>query len=208
MIAGAKFDDDITTIELFSKSSGAIARVDAIEVNVSCPNLEDRSRMFAHSTTATAEAVEAVGGALPRWVKLSPNTSELVEIAAAAVAAGADALTLTNTVLGMAIDVEARQVSLGGRGGGVSGPAIHPVAVRAVYECAGALPTTPLIGVGGVNSGEDAVEFLMAGASAVQVGTASLADPRACWRITRELKRWMKRHGVTRIEELIGAARG
>jgi dihydroorotate dehydrogenase (NAD+) catalytic subunit len=186
----------------------ADAPVDAIEVNVSCPNLEDRSRMFAHSATATAEAVEAVGGAHPRWVKLSPNTAELAEVAAAAVAAGGDALTLINTVLGMAIDVEDRSVALGGRGGGLSGPGIHPVAVRAVFECAQALPGTPLIGVGGVSRGVDAVELLMAGASAVQVGTASLAEPRAPWRVMRELAAWMATHGVARIDELIGAAHG
>jgi dihydroorotate dehydrogenase (NAD+) catalytic subunit len=164
--------------------------------------------MFAHSATATSEAVAAVGSEHQRWVKLSPNTSELIEIAQAAVAAGADALTLTNTVLGMAIDIERREVKLGGRGGGVSGPGIRPVSLRAVYECAAALPATPIIGAGGVSKGVDALEFLMAGASGVQVGTATLAEPRAPWRIMREMQTWMRRHGVNTIAELIGAAHG
>ncbi len=184
------------------------ADIDVVEVNVSCPNLEDRSRMFAHSPTATAEAVEAVGGAHPRWVKLSPNTSELTEVAAAAMEAGADALTLINTVLGMVIDLDLRRPALGAGGGGLSGPAIHPVAVRAVFECRKALPHAPIIGVGGVSRGVDAIELLMAGAQAVQVGTASLAEPRAPWRIQSEIRSWMAAHGVSRIDEITGVAHG
>ena len=198
------------TIEDYARAGAMLAEadVDAIEVNVSCPNLEDRSRMFAHSAEATRSALHAVGGAKPRWAKLSPNTHELIEIAHAAVEGGADALTLANTVLGMAIDVETRAVRLGGRGGGVSGPGIHPVAVRAVFECHAALPEVPIIGVGGVSRGIDAIEFLLAGASAVQVGTASLAEPRAPWRIEREVSKWMARHSVGSVDELIGAAHG
>lgn len=198
------------TIEDYARAGAmlATADIDAIEVNVSCPNLEDRSRMFAHSAEATKAAIQAVGPAKPRWAKLSPNTHELIEIAHAAVEGGADALTLINTVLGMAIDIEARAVRLGGRGGGVSGPGIHPVAVRAVFECHAALPATPIIGVGGVSRGADAVEFLMAGASAVQVGTAALAEPRAPWRVERELSKWMARHRVGSVADLIGAAHG
>jgi len=182
--------------------------VDAVEINVSCPNLEDSSRMFAHSATATAEVVAAVELELPRWVKLSPNTPELTEIARAAMEAGADALVVANTVLGMVIDIERRQPALGGGGGGLSGPAIHPVAVRAVYECHRALPTAPIIGVGGVLRGVDAIELLQAGASAVQVGTASLAEPRAPWRIMREIGAWMAEHDVATIHELVGVAHG
>ena len=198
------------TVEDYARAGALLAdvAVDAIEVNVSCPNLEDRSRMFAHSAAATAEAVEAVGSRHLRWVKLSPNTSELIDIASAAVAAGGDALTLTNTVLGLAIDVETRSVALGGRGGGLSGPGIHPVALRAVFECAAALPEVPLIGVGGVSSGLDAIEFLMAGASAVQVGTASLAEPRAPWRIMKEMRKWMAAHEVREVAEIVRAAHG
>jgi dihydroorotate dehydrogenase (NAD+) catalytic subunit len=184
------------------------ADVDAVEINVSCPNLEDRSRMFAHSAQATADVVAAVDLEVPRWVKLSPNTPELTEIARSALEAGADALTVANTVLGMVIDVETRRPALGGGGGGLSGPAIHPVAVRAVFECRRALPEASIIGVGGVSRGVDAVELLLAGACAVQVGTASLAEPRAPWRITREIETWMAAHGVRRVDELVGAAHG
>jgi dihydroorotate dehydrogenase (NAD+) catalytic subunit len=164
--------------------------------------------MFAHSPEATAAAVSAVGGAHPRWAKLSPNTWEIVDVAAAALEAGAEALTLTNTVLGMAIDLERARPILGAGGGGLSGPAIHAVAVRAVFECHRALPEASLIGVGGVSSGADAIELIMAGASAVQVGTASLAEPRAPWRIQREISRWMDRHDVATIGDLRGAAHG
>src|SRR5208282_164289 len=126
----------------------------AVEVNVSCPNLDDRSRMFAHSPEATRAAVaaSAVCG-LPLWAKLSPNTSELVAVAQAALAAGAEALTLTNTLLGIAIDTEARSPVLGSGGGGLSGPALHSVALRAVYECRAAFPEAGIVGVGGVADG-------------------------------------------------------
>ena len=186
------------------------AAIDAIEVNVSCPNVEDRSRMFAHSAEATFKAVAAVGaaGSIPRWAKLSPNTFELPEIAAAAAQAGAEAVTAINTVLGMSIDVERKTARLGAGGGGLSGPAIHNVAVRAVFECAKANPQLPIVGVGGVMRGVDAIELLMAGACAVQVGTATFVDPRAPWRIAYENETWMQDHAITSVQELIGAAHG
>ena len=198
------------SIEDYARAGALLAdvAVDAIEVNVSCPNLEDRSRMFAHSAQSTAAAVAAVGGVHPRWVKLSPNTSELTEIAEAAMTAGADALVLTNTVLGMVIDTEARRPALGNGGGGLSGPAIHAVSVRAVFECARALPEAPIIGVGGISTGVDAIEMIMAGATAVQVGTASLAEPRAPWRIQREVAKWMADHDVVDLSEVRGVAHG
>lgn len=187
----------------------APSSVVAVEVNISCPNLEDRGKMFAHSAQATNEALEASSGAgRPRWAKLSPNTSELVEIAGAAIAGGAAALTLVNTVLGAAIDIERRAFTLGAGGGGLSGPAIHPVAVRAVSECFLAHPGVPIVGVGGVNSGEDAIELLFAGACAVEVGTATLADPRAPMRVLRETVRWCERHDVGAVSELIGRVHG
>ena len=120
--------------------------------------------------------------------------------------AGAEAVTVANTVMGMAIDPETRRFRLGGGGGGLSGAAIHPVAVRAVFETHAALPQLPIVGVGGVASGEDAVELLLAGASAVQVGTATFADPRAPQRVLGEMTRWCRRHGVRRVSELIGGA--
>jgi len=200
-----------TTVDAYAKAASALAgapeQVVAVEVNVSCPNVEDRRRMFAHSAQATAEAVGAAGGCgRPVWAKLSPNVTDLVPIAEAALGAGAQGLTLINTVMGLAIDVERRAPRLGGIGGGVSGPAIHPVAVRAVYECHAAFPDAPIVGVGGIWSGADAVELLLAGASAVQVGTATFADPRAPLRVLRDLEAWCRRHGVAGLDELVGAA--
>jgi dihydroorotate dehydrogenase (NAD+) catalytic subunit len=199
------------TVEEFGQAAEAMrgASVVALEVNASCPNLESRSSIFAHSALATAEIVRAAKVAqVPLWIKLSPNTPELVEIAGAAIDAGADALVLVNTVLGMAIDIDARRATLGNGGGGVSGPGILPVALRCVYECHAAYPNTPIVGVGGVSSGEDAVAMLMAGASAVEVGTATFANPRAPWIVRAGLQRWMERHGVERVSEIVGAAHG
>jgi dihydroorotate dehydrogenase (NAD+) catalytic subunit len=186
----------------------AAAELLAVEVNVSCPNLEDRNRMFAHRAESTAEAVEAVAkeaGGLPVLAKLSPNVTDLVEIAAAALDAGAVGLTLVNTLMGLAVDAERRRPRLGAGGGGLSGPAIKPVALRAVFDVTRALPGTPVIGTGGVASGEDAVEMMLAGASAVGVGTATFRDPRAPERIARQLTQWCTRHGVARVADLVGA---
>lgn len=180
----------------------------AVEVNVSCPNLHDRRRMFAHSPRATADAVAAAGACrLPRLVKLSPGVPDLVEIAGAALGAGATGLILVNTLPAMAIDLEERRPVLVG-GGGLSGQALHPVAVRAVFECRAAFPGVPIVGAGGVACGEDAVELLLAGADAVEVGTATLADPRAPLRVLRQLEQWCERRGVTAVAELVGAAHG
>ncbi len=145
---------------------------------------------------------------LPLWIKLSPNTPELVDVARAAVAAGASALVLVNTVLGLIIDIEKRRPALGNVGGGLSGAGIFPVALRAVYECHAALPDTPIVGVGGVSNGDDAIAMVMAGASAVEVGTATFANPRAPWLVAREAARWMQRHSISSVEELRGAAHG
>jgi dihydroorotate dehydrogenase (NAD+) catalytic subunit len=185
------------------------ADIVALEVNASCPNLESRKQIFAHSPSATAEIVAASKSAgLPLWVKLSPNTPQLLEVARAALDAGADALVLVNTVLGMAIDIESRRLSLGNGGGGVSGHGIHPVALRAVYECRDAFLDVPIVGVGGVSSSEDAVAMLMAGANAVEVGTAIFANPRAPWMIQRGIEKWMRQHDVGSIFEVVGAAHG
>lgn len=201
-----------TSVEGFAAAAellaGAPPAVVAVEVNLSCPNVEARRHVFAHSTTATAEAVAATAAAgRPRWAKLSPNVTDLVAIADAALGAGAEALTLVNTLMGLAIDPETRRPRLGapGGGGGLSGPVLHPVAVRAVSECHGAFPEAALVGVGGVSTGAQAVELLLAGASAVQVGTATFADPRAPSRVLAEVAQWCRRHGVPRTAELIGA---
>ncbi len=182
----------------------------AVEANISCPNVEDRRRMFAHSEAGVAEAVaaaaEGLGGRMPLWAKLSPNVTDLPAMAAAAVGAGAAGVTLINTVMGLALDPATGRPRLGAGGGGLSGPAIHPVAVRAVFECRQALPAVPIVGVGGVSRGEDAAELIVAGADAVQVGTATFADPRAPARVLWELRVWCQAHGVERIEDLKGRA--
>ena len=200
------------TVEAYEKAATALTaappEVVAVEVNLSCPNVEDRRNMFAHSARLTAEAVAATAGCgRPRWAKLSPNVTDITEIAGAALEAGAEALTLVNTVMGLAIDPETRRPRLGAGGGGLSGPAIRPVAVRAVHDVSSAFPEAPVVGVGGVAAGEHAVELLLAGASAVQVGTATFADPRAPARILAELERWCARHGVARVADLVGRAR-
>lgn len=203
-IWGQRVDDFARAATRLSTVPG----ITAIEVNVSCPNVEDRRRMFAHSPRATAEVLAAVQEAtsLPLWAKLSPNVADLAEVAQAAIGAGADGVTLINTVLGMTIDVEARAPLLGAGGGGLSGAAIHPVAVRAVYDVRAALPDAAIIGVGGVMSGADAVELMMAGANGVQVGTATFRDPRAPLRVLEEMELWCARRGIRAIGDLIGAA--
>lgn len=176
-IWGRTVDDYARAAELLAGAPNVVA----VEVNVSCPNVEDRNRMFAHSASATADALDAaVACGVPRWVKLSPNVANLVDIAGAALNAGAEALVLINTVLAMAIDIRRRTYVLGSgpSGGGLSGPAIRPVAIRAVHDCRAAFPAAGIVGVGGVSRGVDAVEMLMAGANAVQVGTATFHDPR------------------------------
>lgn len=196
------------TVAAYEKAAAMLAGVDgvvALEVNVSCPNVEDRRRMFAHDPVATAEVVAAAGAAgLPRWAKLSPNVTDVTAIAGAAQDAGAEAVTLVNTVMGMAIDVETRRPRLGAGGGGLSGPPIHPVAVRAVFDTRQAWPDLPIVGVGGVTRGVDAIELLMAGASAVEVGTATFADPRAPVRVLTEIDQWCRAHR-TSVRQLIGA---
>ena len=200
------------TVEAYEKAATALAdappEVVAVEVNLSCPNVESRRAMFAHSPALTAEAVAATAGCgRPRWAKLSPNVTDLTEIAGAALEAGAEALTLVNTVMGMAIDVETRRPRLGAGGGGLSGPAIRPVAVRAVHDVCAAFPDAAVVGVGGVAAGEHAVELMLAGAAAVEVGTATFADPRAPGRVAAELERWCRRHNVARAADLVGRAR-
>ncbi|HUR17436.1 MAG TPA: dihydroorotate dehydrogenase [Acidimicrobiales bacterium] len=215
LAAGARVVASIwgLTVEDYAKAAallaGAPPEVVAVEVNLSCPNVEARRSVFAHSATATADAVAAAAAAgRPRWAKLSPNVTDITEIAGAAVDAGAEALTLVNTLMAMAIDPDTRRPRLGSgaNGGGLSGPAIHPVAVRAVFDCHAAFPDVPIVGVGGVTTGEDAIELVLAGAGAVQVGTATFADPRASARVLAGMTQWMAVHDVRRLTDLIGAA--
>jgi len=201
-----------TTVDGYAKAAemlaGAPDGVIAVEVNLSCPNTESSRQMFAHDAVATEEAMAASAACRrPRWAKLSPNVTDLVPIADAARRGGAEALTLVNTVLGMAIDVDARRYRLGSgaKGGGVSGPAIHPIAVRAVHDVHAAMPDVPIVGVGGVTDGRTAAELLLAGASAVQVGTATFADPRAPAQVLDGLRRWLERQGARTVRDVIGA---
>jgi dihydroorotate dehydrogenase (NAD+) catalytic subunit len=190
--------------------SGAPRDIVAVEVNLSCPNLEGGQHLFAQSRRDTADAIGAVSVAVDRpvWAKLTAHVTNIAEIAEAATTAGAAAVTITNTMLAMAIDPETRRSRLGAGGGGLSGPAIHPIAVRAVHDVHTAVPEAVIVGVGGVATGADAVELLLAGASAVQVGTATFADPRAPVRVLEELLAWCRRHGVTTVGEIIGGTDG
>ena len=204
---GRSVDDFARAAALLAPAAESCA---AIELNVSCPNVEDASRMFAHSPEAThavVAAVRAAGVDRPLFAKLSPNTFEVVAVARAAVDAGVEGLTLVNTLLGLGIDAELRRPLLGGVTGGYSGPPIKPVALRVVHEVTRALPGTAVIGTGGVTTGTDAVEMLLAGASAVGVGTVNFHEPRAVNRIHDELAVWCAGHGVTRVADLVGALR-
>ncbi len=199
------------SIEEYAQAASLLAdtpdAVVAVEVNLSCPNVEARGDMFAHSTDLTCAVVEETASCgRPRWAKLSPNVTDVVAIASAAADAGAEAVTLINTVMGMSIDPETRRPRLAKGGGGLSGPAIRPVAVRAIHDVHAALPHLPIVGVGGVTAGVDAAELMLAGASAGQVGTASFAEPAAASRVQRELLQWCEQRGVDRVADLTGGA--
>jgi dihydroorotate dehydrogenase (NAD+) catalytic subunit len=186
-IWGRSVDDYARAAALLA---GAPPEVVAVEVNLSCPNLEGRHAIFAHDAELSAQVVAATEAAgRPRWAKLSANTDRIVDVAGAVAAAGAEAVTCINTLLGLAYDPSTRAPALGAGGGGLSGAAIHPVAVRAVHEVHIAHPDLPIVGVGGVTSGWDATELLLAGAAAIQVGTATFADPRAPAKVLAELRR-------------------
>lgn len=189
--------------------AAAPSSVVAVEVNISCPNTEAGGAMFAHSPDMTAEVLAATAGCgRPRWAKLSPNAGPLlVDVAVAAAEAGAEAVTLVNTYLGLAVDPVTGQARLGNGGGGVSGPAIRPLAVRAVADVRAALPDLPIVGVGGIAAVEDVVELARVGANAVQIGTATFADPRIVGRLGTDLARWCAIQGVARYTDLIGTAR-
>lgn len=203
-----------TSVEEYEKAAAMLAgapdRVVAVEVNLSCPNTHASRSMFAHDPAATEAVMTATAACgRPRWAKLSPNVSDLRPVAEAAQRGGAEAVTLINTVLGMAVDPATRRYRLGSgaNGGGVSGAAIHPVAVRAVHDVHAAFPELPIVGVGGVSDGETAAELLLVGASAVQVGTATFADPRAPGRVLAGLRAWMVEQGEHRVSDVIGSVR-
>lgn len=174
----------------------------AVEVNLSCPNLAGHG-IFAHDVDLSAEVMAATQACgRPRWAKLSANTDRTIDVARAVHEAGAEAVTCINTLLGLGYDPDTLQPVLGAGGGGLSGRAIHPVAVRTVHDVHAALPDVPIIGVGGVASGWDAAELLLAGATAVQVGTASFADPSATQSVQRELLAWMAERGIARTTDV------
>ncbi len=201
-VFGACLEEYLEVIARCEREDG----IAAYELNVSCPNVSAGGIEFGHDP-ALLEALTARCRAAtrrPLWVKLSPNAPDLTATARAAVAGGADALTLINTVRALAIDAAARRPVLANGIGGLSGPAIKPVALRMVWEVHRALPEVPLVGIGGVETGRDAAEFLLAGASAVQVGTAIFREPAAPLRILGELERFCAEHGVADVRELIG----
>ena len=208
-IWGFSVQDYIDAAHMLASVKDQIA---ALEINLSCPNLkaavvgENKPHaMFAHDAGLAAQIVDAarVSG-LPLWAKLSPNTDRIGEVAEACIDAGAQALTLVNTSLGMIIDTTTGRPALGNGGGGLSGRAVHPIAVRAVSDIYSRLPGVPIVGVGGVTNGLEALEMMMAGASAVQVGTASFAEPRAAHRIAGELCKWAERRKISSWSEVVG----
>jgi dihydroorotate dehydrogenase (NAD+) catalytic subunit len=184
--------------------------VTAIEVNISCPNVEDRGTVFACDPSAAATVIEAVRANtrydIPVFAKLSPDVTDITAIARSCVAAGADGLSLINTLLGMAIDTTTMRPVLAGLTGGLSGPAIRPIAVRCIWQVKQALPDVPIIGMGGVRTGRDAFELILAGASMVSVGTVIFHDPGACDRILHELSDELTTRGLSRLTDAVALA--
>lgn len=205
-IAGGTARDYAELAARLSDASG----VTAVEVNISCPNVEDRGQVFACDPAAASAVVEGVRGSLrydvPVFVKLSPDVTDIVAIAGACVDAGADGLSMINTLLGMAIDTQTMRPVLAGVTGGLSGPAIRPIAVRCIWQVHEAYPEVPIIGMGGVRTGRDALELILAGASMVSVGTTIFHDPSACVRILRELEEELASRGIERLADAIGVA--
>jgi len=201
------------TIEEYStlaRKLRSISGLSAVEVNISCPNVENRGLVFACDPDASRRVIDGVrktiGGELPIIAKLSPDVTNLPEIAKGVVDAGADALALINTVLGMVINLDTMKPHLGGKTGGLSGPAIRPVAVRAIYQVHAALPSTPILGLGGVASGRDALELILAGASGVSIGTASFGNPTALIKIQNELRDLLAARGFATLKDAVGFA--
>jgi dihydroorotate dehydrogenase (NAD+) catalytic subunit len=205
-IAGETIEEYATLARKLRSVSG----ISAVEVNISCPNVENRGLVFACDPDASRRVIDGVrktiGGELPIIVKLSPDVTNLPDIARGVVDAGADALALINTVLGMVINVDTMKPHLGGKTGGLSGPAIKPVAVRAIYQVHAALPEVPILGMGGVSSGRDAFELILAGASAVSVGTASFGNPSALVKIQEELREILSAKGFATLKQAVGYA--
>ncbi len=202
-IAGNSLDDYAEVTRRLSAAEG----VSAIEVNISCPNVKQGGMIFGTRCTMASEVIRVVrqNTRMPVIAKLSPNVTDIVEIARGVAEAGADALALINTLLGMKIDVYSRKPVLGNIMGGLSGPAIRPVAVRIVWQVAQAV-NLPILGMGGIMTAEDALEFILAGATAIAVGTANFVNPRATMDILDGIEKYVKDYGVKDINELVGAA--
>lgn len=203
-IAGGSVDE---YAKLASKLR-SVEGISAIEVNISCPNVEDRGHVFACDPTAASNVIQAVRRnsdlKTPIIAKLSPDVTDIVSIASAVERAGADALAVINTTLGMVIDLDTLRPALGGITGGLSGPAIRPIAVRCVWQIHQAFPELPILGMGGIRSGQDALQFILAGASAVSVGTVTFHDPSAPLRVQQELEIALAERGFATLREAIG----
>lgn len=200
-VSGSCIDDYVAVCEKFSP----LDKVAAVEINISCPNVKQGGMGFGTTCSGAESVTSAVRKAYDGTmiVKLTPNVTDITEIARAVEAAGADAVSLTNTFLGMAIDVEKRKPMLSTITGGLSGPCIRPIAVRMVWQVANAVKV-PVVGLGGIASGRDAIEFLLAGATAVQIGTANFVDPQVTVKAIGYIEDYLKRHQIASVRELIG----
>jgi dihydroorotate dehydrogenase (NAD+) catalytic subunit len=205
-IAGTRVED---FAELAARLRG-VPGVLGLEVNISCPNVESRGEVFACDPVAASDVVRAVRAAAdpdqPVYAKLSPDVTDIVTVARSVVDAGADGLSMVNTLLGIVIDPDTMRPVLGGVTGGLSGPAIRPVALRCVWQVHAAMPGVPILGMGGIRNGLDALQFVLAGASAVSVGTAVFNDPSACDRVARELRDALAARGFSSLREAVGHA--
>ncbi len=201
-IAGNTVQEYIYVAERLRGAPGVIA----VEVNISCPNLEDRNNMFSHDPKATASVLASVRRALevPLFAKLSPNVTNLTDIAGAALDNGAQGISLINTVMGMAIDIHTGLPKLAGVVGGLSGPAIRPIAIRCVFDVFRAFPHVPIIGMGGIMNSGDALEFILAGATAVAIGTANFIDPRSTTKVNEGIAGYMREKGVNNLASIRG----
>lgn len=201
-VSGSQVEDYVETARLINELEG----IPAIELNISCPNVKQGGMTFGVTTSGAEEVVKAVRKVYDKTliVKLSPNVTDITEIAKAAEASGADSVSLINTLLGMAIDAEKKRPLLSTITGGLSGPAVKPIALRMVWQVSQAVKI-PVVGLGGIMNGQDAIEFMLAGASAIQLGTANFIDPAVTIRVINEIEEYMIRHNVSDINELVGA---
>lgn len=200
-VSGASIDDYVAVCEKLAP----LNKINAIEVNISCPNVKQGGMAFGTTANGAAQVTKAVRAAFPKTliVKLSPNVTDITEIARAVESEGADSVSLINTMLGMAIDIEKRRPYLSTITGGLSGAAVRPVAVRMVWQVAKAVQI-PVIGLGGIMDGRDAIEFMLAGATAIEVGTANFIDPTTTIKIIEFMNEYCNRHGIKDINEIIG----